>query len=191
MGYYEDQRVAYKQSRRDEDSSTRCLLATFAYLGIPTSLVDVGCGPGHLVHISRAMGIEAYGLDLNYDGRDDYIHQWDLRDVRHLPGPRCDTVICWEVAEHIPAENADRLVTNIAIVLLRCGVLLFSAATPGQTGSGHVNEQPHGYWITKFTAAGLELDWNATTTLREMFSTVAPDAWWYGKNLLVFRKGDT
>jgi hypothetical protein len=56
---------------------------------------------------------------------------------------------CFEVAEHVLAEFADALVSLLAKT---APIVVFTAAPPGQGGSGHVNEQPADYWIAKFAA---------------------------------------
>src|SRR5262249_48198784 len=71
--------------------------------------------------------------------------------ISMLAGPRYDIAISLDVAEHLPEKVADRYVG------LLCGlssIVIFSAATPGQGGTDHVNEQPHSYWIEKFSACG-------------------------------------
>lgn len=180
---------AYHQSIRDARLSIRCLVAAFRYLGIPESLYDVGCGPGHLVSFSRGIGINAVGVDANLQpitGHQhvDYLHRVDLTE--HQPVHPADMVICWELAEHLHITASDKLVTMLANSTKQH--LLFSAATPGQGGSGHINEQPHGYWMSKICKQGLVFDMSATDVLRERFTSVAPAAWWYGKNLLVFNR---
>ena len=58
-----------------------------------------------------------------------------------------DLAICFEVAEHLEEHWADRLVDTLS----DCApIIVFSAATPGQGGSYHHNEQPHSYWLDKF-----------------------------------------
>jgi hypothetical protein len=51
-------------------------------------------------------------------------------------------VICTEVAEHLLAEHADALIENIDRAAAEW--VFFTAATLGQRGFGHVNEQPPG-----------------------------------------------
>lgn len=64
-----------------------------------------------------------------------------------------DVAVSMEVAEHLPESVADRyldLLTRLS------PVIVFTAATPGQGGTDHVNEQPHSYWIEKYRDRGFE-----------------------------------
>lgn len=197
----ETQRVAYQQSADTAEQSRRCLLAAFARFGVPTRMLDVGCGPGHLVRTAAALGAYAMGLDLNVaqvstslhgDGIYDLLTA-DLTIAQGFLEP-FDLVLCLEVAEHLPASAAATLCETVARAVAPGGVVLFSAATPGQGGSGHLNEQPNIYWLERLAAptvgqlSGLVWDQQSTSELREDWTAAAPVAWWYGKNLLMFRK---
>jgi len=177
------QRIAFEQSRRDRFESAKCLLAAFEMLGVPKTLLDLGCGPGHLVQIAAALGADAWGVDVDPRGPEASFRI----SVENLAEPyvheACEMVLCLEVAEHLPPEAADTLCDTLAEATGK--TLLFSAATPGQGGSGHLNEQPHEYWIEKLEACGLRLDLEMTEALRADWFAVAPRSWWYGKNLVV------
>jgi hypothetical protein len=179
----DSQLIAYHQSQRDIEWSSRCLLASFAYLGIPASLFDVGCGDGHLVRLAHKLGVESTGIDLNVKDSLQTIRADLTKYDISVPS---ELVICWELAEHLPAGKADKLCDILAESTLR--YLLFSAAIPGQSGSGHVNEQPHSYWKQKLCERGLSVNVNLTLQLTTVFSQVAPTTWWYGQNLLVFER---
>lgn len=181
------QYTAFEQSARDTDLSSRCLLAAFAYTGIPKTLLDVGCGMGHLVEVSNKLGVSATGIDLYAPDKPELVRA-DLTEVFHLMpiAGASEMVICWEVAEHIDSKHADHLCQILADATQR--YLLFSAAIPHQGGSGHVNEQPHTYWEIKLSRRGLELDVMLTSHLRRVFTDIAPSAWWYGQNMMAFKK---
>jgi len=181
------QHMAFEQSGRDSELSSRCLLTVFAYLGRPKSFVDYGCGPGHLVELAYKLGAHATGVDLHVENYNSYgctLIQYDLtEDIIDFPS---EMVVCWELAEHLPETSADDLCHMLTISTEK--YLLFSAAVDDQGGAGHINEQSHFYWIEKLEQRGLSLDETMTRSLRKMFGIVAPDAWWYGQNLLVFTK---
>ncbi len=84
--------------------------------------------------------------------------------------------MCTEVAEHLPESAADTLVETI--VRHAKELILFSAATPGQGGYRHINEQPHEYWEKKFLEAG----WATVLTIREEIKDLDV-SWWLKKNL--------
>lgn len=56
--------------------------------------------------------------------------------------------------------------------------MLFSAATPGQGGYRHVNEQPHEYWLNRFEDRG----YAASTLVRRRFAHCEEVASWYRAN---------
>jgi hypothetical protein len=62
--------------------------------------------------------------------------------------------------------------------------ILFSAAVPGQGGTGHVNEQPHAYWIERFRRLGYDTD----EAWRDRFADDVDVAWWYRRNLVVLER---
>jgi hypothetical protein len=52
-------------------------------------------------------------------------------------------VHCQEVVEHVEEKYLENVLASLA-----CGkLILITAATPGQGGHHHVNEQPLEYWV--------------------------------------------
>lgn len=179
----EDQWEAWRQARATRVQSSLCLLAAFDYLGPPRTMMDVGCGDGHMVRIAEALGVSACGLDI-VENNHPNIHQVDLcNSVSYMGG---EMVLCLEVAEHLPEHAADHLCEYLSDTTYE--TLLFSAATPGQGGSGHLNEQPWAYWVKKLHANGLTINTEKTDHLRKVWTSLAPGAWWYGKNCMVFER---
>ena len=88
-----------------------------------------------------------------------------------------------EVGEHLPKRSAGRLVDLLTTL---SPVVVFSAATPGQGATGHVNEQPHAYWITRFAARGFVMDRVLSDHWRSEWETQGV-ASRYFENVLVFR----
>jgi hypothetical protein len=90
-----------------------------------------------------------------------------------------------EVAEHLPPAFGDSLVR----VLTEASPLVwFTAAQPGQGGTGHINEQLPEYWITRFRALGYEYDPQESDELRPTLARDIPSAPWLARNLLVLRR---
>lgn len=123
----------------------------------PRSVIDLGCGDGSALRWFREAGAESLvGVDAN--GPPEWSRGIGLHLRHDLTQPidlrqRADLVVCVEVAEHLPESAADTLVEN----LVRHGDrILFSAAPPGQGGTGHINEQPPEYWQRKFAKFGYE-----------------------------------
>jgi len=89
-----------------------------------------------------------------------------------------------EVAEHISAVLADAFVRyfeNLA------ETIIFTAAQPGQGGTGHINEQPREHWISKFASIGFPLDEALTIAFVDRLRHGGAFPYLY-KNLSIFRK---
>lgn len=194
------QLVAYEQSCRDAEWSRRCLFALLAFVGVPKTFLDVGCGSGHLVRTSAQLGVLSEGWDVNiedaYSDSEGYeFTRVDLTEVKQTRFHRdrgfnkFDLTLCWETAEHLPPESADTLCDTLATVTAPGGLLVFTAARPGQGGSGHLNEQPRTYWRDRLRLRGLNPERLLTRQLSTTWSQVAPSCPWYGENVQVFRKG--
>lgn len=185
------QRVAFEQSRATALDSAWCLLSAFRVLGLPKSMIDIGCGPGHLVTIAAVLGVDSAGVDINHDpaGAASGCYIADLTQPlpQYIPVGH-DLVLCWEVAEHLPPEAADTLCDTIVSCLASGGTLLFTAAVPGQGGAGHLNEQPTAYWQGKMERRGLVMLPELSYNLRQEWQHVKPAAWWYGRNLIAMGK---
>ena len=73
-------------------------------------------------------------------------------DALYNPEMKFELVITHEVAEHVPAEYTDELIRRLATATTK--YLIFSAARPGQGGTGHLDESMHDreWWIERFTS---------------------------------------
>lgn len=170
------------------------LLITFAYLGIPESMLDVGCGTGIMVKTAMRLGVRSYGLDQLVDETDKaawpdgFVHI-NLVDFWKAPNP-VDIVFCVETAEHIH-ETAHGTLCRTLCENLKEGpghYLIFSAARPGQLGAGHVAERPAEYWHREMIVHGVHYDKEATLNLGLLYSnTKSALNYWYD-NLIVFQR---
>jgi SAM-dependent methyltransferase len=152
----------------------------------PSTVVDVGCGEGAWVAEFIAAGCEGIGVDGPFVDANRLLIPADRFVVRDLERPlalgrRFDLALCLEVAEHLSPARADGLVDDLVALADR---VLFSAATPGQGGYGHVNEQPHEYWVERFE----DREYAATGVLRRRFAGDGEVASWYRANLLLFAR---
>lgn len=109
-------------------------------------ILDVGCGSGMYVDEYRNAGHEAYGVDLCVieDPEKPYLRKLDIlgddmkafvKEVGLL-----DYVISLEVGEHLRPRDSQAYVD--ALCSASTDTIIFSAAHPGQGGSGHINCQP-------------------------------------------------
>ncbi len=144
----------------------------------PSSVVDVGCGEGWLVHELRSRNVKAFGVDGDDVGAD-LVLDLTAPPYPELDGAPFDLAVCLEVAEHVDEANAGDLVGWLCDL---APVVAFSAAIPGQGGQGHVNERPPAYWVDLFAQRGLA----GSGALRtELWDDERIEAW-YRQNLLVF-----
>jgi hypothetical protein len=167
------------------EPSVAALVPAIVQAFSPSTVLDLGCGDGAWTVGFASHGVRAHGVDIAQVDRP--LHPLatfacaDLTCMAISDVPRVDLCLCIEVAEHLPASAAGHLV-NLAV--RASDVIVFSAATPGQWGTGHINEQPHSYWIERFAACGRTAD-------EEWRNQIAHDeriAPWYRANLIVFRR---
>ena len=95
---------------------------------------------------------------------------------------RFDLAICLEVAEHLPRQSAELLVTSLCAF---SDAVLFSAASPGQGGTHHINEQWPNYWAELFSRR----NFGGVDCLRPLLwenEAVAP---YYRQNIILYRAG--
>jgi SAM-dependent methyltransferase len=186
LGLLYGERFFAKSERHKGDSATpvaKALVERFA----PASVVDVGCGSGCFLAPFAERGVPALGLDRSAAGlrrcaaAGVSARRFDLR-VDPPPPERFDLCLCFEVAEHLPPQYADRLVTLVAAL---APVAVFTAAPPGQGGVGHFNEQPPSYWIDRFARHGRRLREDDTVALRAAWQRAGVVSWLVS-NVMVF-----
>jgi|SRR3972149_1072444 len=118
------------------------------------TVVDIGCCGGHLVLSLLKQGVFAFGVDAHIDAPPCLGAPILLRDATIELDilPKADAVICWEMAEHVPIEKANILITNLCQI---SDNIFFSAGIPGYEGAhGHQNCQTPKYWEEKFQLHG-------------------------------------
>lgn len=159
---------------------------------IPTAYLDVGSGTGAMVNMARRIGIPAYGVDVVHS-HESWLIEHDLTEPLHLldkdgKTQQFDLITSLEVAEHIPEEYSDIYIDSIARHMAHGGILVFSAAPPGQSGDGHVNCQPAGYWRDKFFLRGISYQYEMTAKLSTLWNIVAGSLYWLVSNVQVFNR---
>lgn len=157
----------------------------------PSSILDVGCGLGTWLSVSKKLGVtDVLGLDGNYLDKEllyKYLSPSEFRDV-DLIYPvnlerRFDLIICLEVAEHLPEFASKNLVNSL---VEHSDVILFSAAIPGQGGQNHINEQWPDYWIEIFDKKGFVF----IDSIRPIIWNDKRIDFWYRQNIFfVVKKG--
>lgn len=146
------------------------------------SVLDVGCGTGKSLEyfVERgldAIGIEGSALAISKSPLKGRMRCLNFNEPIDL-GRKFDLVWSFEVAEHIHPRYADCF---LATLVGHGDRVVISAATPGQGGEGHLNEQPPEYWIEKFRALGFAHDAETTAKLRSLEER-------HSENMLVFHR---
>jgi cyclopropane fatty-acyl-phospholipid synthase-like methyltransferase len=166
-------RSYYEQVEEAEQASVLAI-ATWIRLTLrPIRVVDIGCGPGHLIEALHRGGIDVLGLDYSAAARGFVskkglpFETLDLTTRGVVPGSPWDLAVCCEVAEHLDARHSDTFVENLTSA---SNTVFLTAAEVGQGGLNHVNEQPNSYWIEKFDHRGFALDGNLTEKARAAFA---------------------
>jgi SAM-dependent methyltransferase len=149
------------------------------------SVLDVGCGTGAWLSVYRECGAEdVSGIDDDYVDRTRLLiapDRYQAVDLAHAfdLGRSFDLVQSLEVAEHIPTAASETMVAN----LCRHGDrVLFSAASPGQGGEHHINEQPFEFWRRLFAAQGF----SAYDFVRPRVRGATTVGTWYAHNTVLY-----
>lgn len=158
----------------------------------PKRVIDVGCGPGHMMAAIKNRGMNVFGIDVataalrRTRAKGLNCEKIDLTTGTPIPGTPYDLAICCEVAEHLDATHAPHLV---AALCSSAPTVFMTAAEPDPSlviGMHHVNEQPNEYWIALMAQREYSLDTRATHDARECFrqSNVIS----YLQKVMIFRR---
>src|SRR6516165_9758985 len=153
------------------------------------SLLDVGCGHGDWLHAAHehgaheVIGCDGPWTDLNrlLIPRENF-HCVDLREALQLDR-KFDLVLCLEMAEHIPEENAATLVKSLTAY---GDMVFFGAAIPYQGGYHHVNEQWPSWWSARFAEQGFQ---HFDLVRRAIWDDPSVHFWYKQNALLYVRAG--
>lgn len=162
--------------------------------GKPTTLIDFGAGDGWWPHTFKQIavdGLRAIAIELDWVAQEfipsgvEFV-QHDLRTPLR-GGCASDLSICLEVAEHMTEREA-RKVLLPTLSTYSAGVLMFSAAQPGQEGTGHINLQTPDYWVRTIEhQRKLKLSHERTDKVRRAFKRILPVPFQFLPcNLLIF-----
>ncbi|VIO76110.1 hypothetical protein CI1B_62410 [Bradyrhizobium ivorense] len=185
--FYQDS--YYARQRAGSRASASVILPIVFDFVKPKTLVDVGCGVGTWLSVAGDLGVTtligfegAWVRDVTTEPGNLTVNVCELDSYIVLPPDlpaRYDLALCTEVAEHLPEKRSTSLVNDLCAL---SDVVLFSAAIPGQGGSGHINEQWQGYWAEKFRAHEFY-----------PYDVVRPRVWnnatvepWYRQNMLFY-----
>jgi 2-polyprenyl-3-methyl-5-hydroxy-6-metoxy-1,4-benzoquinol methylase len=153
----------------------------------PKTVIDIGCGTGALLAAFKGLNCEVKGLEYSEAGlaycrkRNLSVRKFNI-EKDSLGEEQYDLAVSFEVAEHLPAWSAKRYVKLLCKL---SPLVVMSAATPGQGGRDHINEQPHSYWQRKFDVNGYSFDQDTSKKFSKAWRA-AGAAFWYCDNVMVF-----
>ena len=190
---HDDLYDSHYYSRQDSEMKISSVgIARSIKEGMPdvATVIDVGCGSGAVMEELRALGLQCRGLDYSEaaielcraKGLD--VIKFDLESEARGSVGTADLALSTEVAEHLPPQFADSFV---ALLTETADIVIITAATPGQGGTDHVNEQPNAYWIEKFCSVGFSQDPDEMAAWRSDWQSRGVDRA-RSKNLMIFRK---
>ena len=146
----------------------------------PSSVLDLGSGPGYYLRALSALGIETLGVEaspsgVSATGSGVLALTYDLRQPLHL-SRRFDVVMSVEVAEHLPKRSGATLVASVC--RNASNFAIFTAAPPGTPGTDHINCQDAAYWVALFSRHGFELRDDLSRSLRAHSTAARAAPWW-------------
>lgn len=163
----------------------------------PESIIDFGCGIGAYLEVGLKKGLKKIkGYDINGEILKKYTNPKIFDYVEYIdctePIKTNEKYFCSisiETGEHIETNKSDNLVKNITDATSDKGYVLFSAAKPGQNGTGHINCQPKIFWIKKFNNYNFFVDEKMTKLVSEKWKTLKSPKYIY-ENLIIFKKNE-
>lgn len=134
------------------------------------SVLDVGCGLGHVASYFQQMGCRVRAVDGSESAvRDNIVKgvvdRHDFSDGPYLPADQFDLVWSSEFVEHVEEKFSGNFLTSFCSARK---YVLMTYAAPGQGGHHHVNEQTEEYWAKRLSCIGFQIDRERTLILRSL-----------------------
>jgi SAM-dependent methyltransferase len=181
MSYHYDDRFYDANTRMNAPSAMK--VVGILLLAWPIrSVLDVGCARGTWL---REWVKDFHGVDgVHADDGGLLIERSHFTPAELGSGfdlkRRFDLVQSLEVAEHLPGSASAAFVA--LLVRHSHGLILFSAAPPGQGGENHINEQSYDFWRGHFRDWGYHaIDW-----IRPRLASDKTVSYWYRYNLMLY-----
>jgi len=155
----------------------------------PDSVVDFGCGIGSYLESAYDYDIKIKGYEISLDAfryTPEFIRPYiEYRDCTEVINCGIfDTVISFETAEHIEPEGTNQFILNLVNATGK--TLLFTAAPPGQEGTGHINCRTRDFWMMELSDLLIYND-ILTGEISEAWEKLGAP-WYIVKNLMVFSR---
>ncbi len=125
----------------------------------PRTVLDAGCAMGFLVEALRLRGVEASGFDVSEfairNVHPSVRSYCEVRSIIERFSGEFDLIVCIEVLEHLPPEEAHAAVANLCV---HTNDILFSSIPDDYREATHLNVQPSEYWASLFAQHGFFRD---------------------------------
>ena len=154
------------------------------------AILDFGCGPGVMIDMMTARGLDYVGCDYSSEARQLYLAHYGRNPERYLSSlddalaRDNDLLLAFDVLEHM----RDNEIANLIEEANPIPELLFNISrTRGIPG--HINIKSDRAWIRFMKEHGYRFEEARTQRLRQLYSklrTGAPDRW--DRNLFLFSR---
>ncbi len=158
------------------------------------SVIDYGCGIGAYLETAFDRGLNnLQGFDIGGEFVEKYTSDRVKPFIKYIDctlpvkTEKFDCVISIETGEHIETDKSFNFVKNITESCTEQGIILFSAAQPGQNGTGHINLQKKEFWIEIFQQFNFCVDLENTSYISKSWSSLGAPSY-IENNLIVFKK---
>jgi len=162
----------------------------------PKSVIDYGCGIGAYLESCLKMGVENIkGFDIGGDYVKKYTNKKVIPFIEYidctipLVTEKYDCVISLETGEHIETKLSNQFIENIVNSTNDKGIIIFSAAQPGQNGTGHINCQTKDFWLKIFNNYSYTQEDEITNDIIKNWSILGAPTY-IVDNLIVLKKND-
>jgi cyclopropane fatty-acyl-phospholipid synthase-like methyltransferase len=139
----------------------------------PKTVLEFGCGIGWYCEFFANHGVQTvHGIEPAPMDPEKFSHEnatqftWDATVDPEPEGilPEYDMIFSVEVMEHVARQYHTKIIDWMHSKNPR--VVVFSAATPGQGGHGHIAERPQAEWIGEWTSRGYAIDTELTKQIK-------------------------
>jgi cyclopropane fatty-acyl-phospholipid synthase-like methyltransferase len=111
------------------------------------TILDYGCGAGHLLDKLLIRGCRAAGLDFSHEsvaavarrfaGRENFLGAFQPGDL-HRAGRQFDAILAIEVIEHLYDDAFETLLSDVRRILKSGGVIIFTTPNDEQLENAHI-----------------------------------------------------
>lgn len=182
--------IFYQNRNQETYHSAKTILSIIFEL-IPQiqSVLDVGCGVGTWLKVSKELGASScFGYEGEWFDKKNLVVEEEFVSLVNFEklqiNKTVDLLINLEVAEHLNEKCAEAFIGEL---VKASSYILFSAAIKGQGGNHHYNEQWQSYWMSLFEKFGFV----AIDCIRPKIWEDKNIPFWYKQNIFFYvKKGD-